>query len=76
MSLQAEGGSQGFCPLEDEGVDPAGGQDMGKGEKKVKKPRICMVVSTNLQDKCLPFLTGIFLEKSGVLENVLPIPEV
>lgn len=78
MSLQADGEGQGRCLLEDEGIDPAGGQDMGKGGKnsKSKKPRTCIMVGMNLQDKCLPFLPGIFLEKSGVLENVLPIPEL
>lgn len=37
MSLQAEGGSQGFCLLEEEGMNPAGGQDMGKSGKKDKE---------------------------------------
>lgn len=48
-------------------------------ESKSKKPRTCrtcIMVSINLQDKFSPFLPGIFLEKSGVLENVLPIPEL
>lgn len=78
MSLQADGGSQGLCLLEDEGIDPAGGQGMEKGGKnsKSKKPRSHIMVSMNLQDKSSPFLPGIFLEKSGVLENVLPIPEL
>lgn len=49
---------------------------MGKGGEKVRVESPCIMMSTSLQDKRLPFLPGIFLQKSGVLENVLPIPEL
>lgn len=57
-------------------MDPLGGQGAGKGVgiSESKQPRMLIMVSVSLPVQRLPILTGIFLEKSGISENLLPVP--